>query len=343
MFLVQPPATMLLWVCKTFPKKNGTQKPNSCWNHWSRNGLHPFPFRMRKINGFSHPFRWHVSPCVSRGGETVKMLNQFGGSFLRYKKTELPRTQRPLLWLEKALFWLIDLQKQRSFNKHIPSPKKQRIHHTSGFVPWLSFTCFIYFTIALQVKPTIKRIAAPELFINQITHYFNSTKINVLEFGNSAGPFISKWMGSLQKEPFGGSQFFTFIHPPSTVRRGTLMRRDMATARSTFATGRWGEFNPKKKNWKSWVFHHFFVGWEFRVSPLIIFLGVKASSSKVNTPTNQDKKLEKKTPTTTVIHKHWPNSWFPDPWRVPNIQPFQRVTFPHSISKTADRVTTWKT
>lgn len=53
MFLVQPPATMLLWVCKTFPKKKKrTQTPNSCWTHWSRNGLHPFPFRMRKINGF---------------------------------------------------------------------------------------------------------------------------------------------------------------------------------------------------------------------------------------------------------------------------------------------------
>ena len=45
------------------------------------------------------------------------------------------------------------------------------------------------------------------------------------------------------------------------------------------ADGGWGWVGvgwwvqPKTKTWKSWGFHHFFVGWEFRVSAVIIFVG----------------------------------------------------------------------
>ena len=105
---------------KPFRKKNETQKPNSCWTHWSRNGLHPFPFGMRKINGFSHPFRWRFSPYVSRGGETVKMrtgmtspltlvcsLGPFWiihaeGVFCCTRKLNSLEPKWPLFWLEKA-------------------------------------------------------------------------------------------------------------------------------------------------------------------------------------------------------------------------------------------------
>ena len=135
-----------------------------------------------------------------------------------------------------------------------------------------------------------------------------------------------------------------WLHPSTvSVRRGTPMQMDMATARSTFATGRWGMglgwrwlvSSTQNKNLEVMGFPPFFC--RLGIPSFSINYFCRGWRHHLSRKTHQ--------PTKT---KNQPPRWFtrldrildfPDSWRVPNIQRSQTFTFPHSISKRAEGIT----
>ena len=146
-----------------------------------------FHSEMRKMNGFSHPFRWRKLPhafheavkrwkCYIATDSLVGSLGPFWiidseGVFCGTRKLKSLEPKWPLFWLEKALFWLIDLQKQRSLGFQVIEVRKCWCVSVRGVqknnVYIIHLDLFLDFRLlvssispfALQVKPTIKRIA----------------------------------------------------------------------------------------------------------------------------------------------------------------------------------------